>query len=242
MIKTNNKQIINMSNLNDQEMNDLKYEIALKIDKRSYLEYYWSLLKKKHLILFTFISSNDYNIFSIKVSLFLLSFGLYFSINGFFFSDKTMHKIYEDKGKYNIVYRIPQILFSTIISVVINILLKKLSLTENDILSIKQEKEKEKMIEKSKCIKTSLRIKFIIYLILSIIFMFFFWYFISCFCAVYTNTQMILIKDTFVSYVLSMIYPFILNLLPGIFRIPALKDEKGDKACRYKIGQMVAII
>ena len=94
-------------------------------------------MKKKHLILFTFWPANDYNIYNIKVSLFLLSFGLFFSINGFFFSDDTMHKLYEDKGKYNIVYRIPQILFSTIISAVINVLLKKLSLTEANIISIK---------------------------------------------------------------------------------------------------------
>ena len=74
----------------------------------------------------------------------MLSFGLYFSINGFFFTDDTMHKIYEDKGVYNIVFQIPQILFSTIISAVINVLLKKLSLTEANILSIKKEKDNQK--------------------------------------------------------------------------------------------------
>ena len=72
--------------------------------------------------------------------------------------------------------------------------------------------------------------------------MLFFWYFISCFCAVYKNTQMILISDTFVSFALSMIYPFGLNLLPGIFRIPALKAIKKDKKCLYKISNLVALI
>ena len=237
-----NYENIDITKLNDQEINDLKYEIAHRIDKRTYFQYYLSLLKRKHLILFTFWPTNDYNIYTIKISLFLLSFGLYISINGFFFSDDTMHKLYEDKGKYNIIYRIPQILFSTIISVVINILLKKLSLTEENILSIKHEKDNQKMMEKSKKIHKGLKIKFIIYLVLSILLMLFFWYFISCFCAVYKNTQIVLIKDTLVSYALSMVYPFGLNLLPGIFRIPALKAEKGDQAYKYKIGQMVALI
>ena len=240
--ENDNYENIDITKLNDQEINDLKYEIALKIDKRTYFEYYWSLLKKKHLILFTFWPTNDYNLYTIKVSLFLLSFGLYISINGFFFSDDTMHKLYEDKGKYNIIYRIPQILFSTIISAVINVLLKKLSLTEANILSIKEEKDNQKMLEKSKSIKKCLRIKFIIYFALSILFMLFFWYFISCFCAVYKNTQIVLIKDTLVSYALSMVYPFGLNLLPGLFRIPALKAEKGDRGYRYKLGQLVAFI
>ena len=72
--------------------------------------------------------------------------------------------------------------------------------------------------------------------------MLFFWYFISCFCAVYENTQKILIKDTLVSFALSMVYPFGLNLLPGFFRIPALRDEKADKKCLYKISTYVALI
>ena len=235
-------EITDINTLNDQEINDLNYDIALKIDKRTYFQYYWSLLKKKQLILFTFWPANDYNLLTIKISLFLLSFGLYFSINGFFFTDDTMHKIYEDKGVYNIVFQIPQILFSTIISAVINVLLKKLSLTEANILSIKKEKDNQKKMEKSKSIQKCLKIKFILYFTLSLLFMIFFWYFISCFCGVYKNTQIILIKDTLISYALSMVYPFALNLLPGLFRIPALKAEKGDQSCKYKISQYIALI
>ena len=238
----NNNDNVDINKLNDQEIHDLQYEIALKIDKRTYLQYYWSLLKKKQLILFTFLPANDYNLYSIKISLFFISFGLYFSINGFFFTDSTMHKLYEDKGQYNILFRIPQILFSTIISAVINVLLKKLSLSEADIISIKEEKESQKMLEKSKSIQRKLKIKFVIYFILSILFMLFFWYFLSCFCAVYNNTQIVLIKDTIVSFILSMIYPFGLNFLPGLLRIPALKAEKGDQSCKYKFSKIVALI
>ena len=85
-IKTQIKssEIINNSNLNDEELNSLEYEQALIYDKRNYFEYYWSLLKKKQLILFTFLPSNDYNLLSLKLSLFLISFSLYFTVNGFF--------------------------------------------------------------------------------------------------------------------------------------------------------------
>ena len=233
---------IDINTLNDQEINDLPYEIAVKIDKRAFLEYYWSLLKKKQLILFTFWPANDYNVYAVKVSLFLISFGLYFTINGFFFSDDTMHKLYIDEGAYNILFQIPQILFSSIISVVFNFLLKKLSLTEKNILEIKQEKDNIKKMEKIKSIKKCLRIKFFLYFSLSIILMLFFWYFISCFCLVYKNTQIVLIKDTLISYALSMVYPFGLNLLPGIFRIPALRAKKRDKKYLYKISQYIALI
>ena len=229
-------------NLNDQELNTLEYEIAVIYDKRTYFQYYWSLLKKKHLILFTFLPSNDYNLFTIKISLFLLSFSLYFTINGFFFSDDTMHKIHEDKGAFNIMYQIPQILYSSVISAIINMILKMLSLSEQNILIIKQEKNINLAIKKSKKIERYIIIKFIIFFFLSTILLLFFWYFISCFCAVYTNTQIILIKDTLVSFGLSMLYPFGLNLLPGMFRIPALRAKNKDKACLYKASGLIAYI
>ena len=45
--------------LNEQELNDLDYSSALKIDKRTYCQYYCSLIKTKHIILFTFFTKND---------------------------------------------------------------------------------------------------------------------------------------------------------------------------------------
>ena len=72
--------------------------------------------------------------------------------------------------------------------------------------------------------------------------MVFFWYFISCFCAVYKNTQIILIKDTLISFAISMLYPFGLNLFPGCFRIPALRSPKKDKKCLYKASGLIALI
>ena len=80
------------------------------------------------------------------------------------------------------------------------------------------------------------------FFILSNILLLFFWYFITCFCAVYINTQIILIKDTMMSFGLSMVYPFGLNLLPGMLRLPALRDKNESKKCLYKISTIVALI
>ena len=241
-MKKENNNKIEAKDLNDEEINNLEYQQAILIDKRNYFQYYYSLLKKKHLILFIFLPSNDYNLVPIKFILFLISFSMYLTINGFFFTDDTMNKIYVDNGAFNFIYQLPQILYSTVVSAVINMILKKLSLSEKQILQIKQEKELKISIEKSKKIQNCLKIRFIIFLILSSILMLFFWYFITCFCAVYENTQTILLKDTLVSFALSMVYPFGLNLLPGFFRIPALRAPNKNKKCLYKISTYVAII
>ena len=65
------------------------------------------------------------------------------NLNALFFNDNTMHKIYEDKGKFQFIYQLPQIIYSSIISIIINILLKLLALSESDILALKSKKEKK---------------------------------------------------------------------------------------------------
>ena len=91
-LKIEKKVQIKINELNDEEINSLEYEQALEVDKRTFFQCYLSLIKKKQLILFTFLPSNDYNLISLKISLFLVSFSLYLTINAFFFNDDTMHK------------------------------------------------------------------------------------------------------------------------------------------------------
>ncbi len=228
--------------LNDYEINNLEYELALELDKRTYCQYYWSLIKQKQIIIFTFFLHNDYNLKTIKITLLLISFSLYFTLNGFFFRDKSMHKIYQDNGAYIFLDRIPYLIYSTCITTIINMILKKLSLSQKSILEIRQENEFQRASDKSKKIFFQLKITFLIFFLMSFLFFIFFWYFISCFCAVFENTQIILIKDTLISFSLSMIYPFGINIAPGIFRIPALRKKDKNKKFIYKLGQVISLI
>ena len=231
-----------ISDITDEEKNNLEYEIALIVDKRTYFQYYYSLLKKKQLILFAFCPNKDYNLTLIKISLLILSFSLFFTINGFFFTDSTMNKINKEHGKYNFLFQIPQMLYSTLISAVINIILKMLSLSQKQILIIKQEKNYLNAKKTSNSILKCLKIKLSIFFVISSLLMLFFWYFISCFCSVYKNTQKTLIIDTLISFTLSMIYPFGLNLIPGFFRIPALRAQEKNKKYLYIFSGYLAMI
>ena len=174
--------------------------------------------------------------------MFFLSFSLYLVINAFFFSDSTMHKITEDNGKFDILYQIPQILYSSIISAIINILLKTLSLSEKSFLKMKKENNLQNLKNEVFKVRRCIFIKFVAFFNISIILLIFFWYFITCFCAVYANTQSILFKDTLISFGLSMIYPLGINLIPGLFRIIALRDKNQNSECLYKISGYIAII
>ena len=82
--KIKNIEINNYNSLNDYELNNLPYKLAIKYDKRTFFQCYYSLITENNLLLLAIIPKNDYNLISIKISLFLISFCLYFTINGFF--------------------------------------------------------------------------------------------------------------------------------------------------------------
>ena len=233
---------INYKTLNIQELNTLEYEIAILVDKRSFFEYYCALIRKNHLLIFTFGPINDYNLVSLKISSFLLQLSLYMTINAFFFTDRTMHQIYKDNGEIDYLYHLSHIIYSSLISIIINIIMRHLSLSENNILSIKIIKVFKILTEKVNEVKLFLKVKFIIFFIISFILTIFYWYFISCFCAVYTNTQIILIKDSIISFCLSMVYPFAINLIPAIFRIAALRAKNQDKKCLYGFSRWLSLL
>ena len=240
--KINPSPNLNFNDYNEYEINNLKYNDAKIIDKRTYLQYYFSLIIRKQLIIFTFYTSSDYNSRIIKISLFLFSFILYITITALFFNDSTMHKIYEDEGSYNFIYQIPTILFSTVISTAINFLISFLSLTEKDIIEIrtKVEEKKENLNDAISETKKCLKLKVNIFFTLNFLLLLLFWYYLTSFCAVYKTTQTHLFKDASLSFLLSMLYPFALSLLPGLLRIPALRKENGE--CMYIISKIVQLI
>ena len=228
-------------NLNDYELNSLSYQEALKYDKRAYSQYYISLIKTKHPIIFSFIPVKDYNTMIVKICLFFLSFCIYYAVNALFFNDSTIHKIYEDGGSYNIVYFLPQIIYSFIISHFFSTVLKYIFVSERSIVEIKKEPLLEEAKNKVDKVKRGLIIKYITFFVTGILFLILFWYYLSSFCAVYKNSQVILIKNTFLSFLVSLLYPFIINILPGIFRIPSLGNNN-DKELFYKISKFIQLL
>ena len=222
--------------INEFELNRLEYDQALKFDKRTFFEYFWSILKIGDLFLFSFITTNDYNLKLMKICLFFFSFSLYYTVDALFYTESTIDNIYEKKGEYDFIYQIPKILYSNLICTFINIIIKTLSLSEKSILKIKSLKKDNNYENQVAIIRKAILTKFILFYVISFIFLIFFWFYVSVFCAVYRNTQLYLIKDTVISFGLSLIYPFCYYLIPGLFRIPALRSKSKSKECLYKLS------
>ena len=229
-------ETINKNNIQyeDFELNSLEYKEALKFDKRSFIQCYISLLRNNHLLIFSFFDNKDYNSRIIKMFLFFFFLGLHININALFFNDETLHKIYLDKGSYNFIYQIPQILYSSILSGIIGSIIKYLSLISDDISKLKNDKDKNNIDKKKEELVNKIKIKFYLFFIITFIILLFIWCCLVCFCGVFINTQTHLIKDSIISFVVGLLYPFVIYLIPAILRTYTLKSDKSEK-CSFEL-------
>ena len=217
----------------------LDYNLALQYDKRSYCTYYISLLKTKHNLIMFLSNNNDYNSRIIKFDLFLIGFTIDYIVNALFYNDDTMHKIYESKGQFELEAQIPIIVYSSLISIILSMPLKLLGLSNEAIIAFKQNKSSINLKKREEDLRNKLLIKFIFYFIFSFLLLIFFWYYISMFCIIYKNTQIHLLKDTLMSFCLSLIYSFGIYLLPGIFRMHSLSNRQYKKEYLYKFSKIL---
>ena len=235
-IKKETEKIIDYA---ECELNKIPYQEALKNDKRTYLQFYISLIKSKHILIFTFYPSKDYNSYIIKICIFFLVYSSIIFVNALFFNDTAMHIIYEDKGKYYFFHFLPQMIYSILISFIFALLIYNLGLSQRNILEIKQETNRFNLKGKVLLVIRRIIIKIFCFFILSFILLILFWYYLSCFCVVYKNTQIFLIINALICYLMTLVYQFIFYLIPGLFRIPSLK---GPGECLYKISQSIQLI
>ena len=109
---------------------------------------------------------------------------------------------------------------------VLDSLIKNLALSQNIIVELKKEKRKNCIKEKYPKMLKVFRIKIICFFVCAFIILSSFWYYVTCFCGIYVNTQVHLIKDSLISSITSSIYQFGISLIPGLFRIPAIRMKK----------------
>ena len=214
------------------------------MDKRSFFKIYWSVLMREHILLFTFFACNDHNLLCIKLVKFLIMFCSDMTLNSLFFVHESMHKKYTLGEDFTFVQKIPQLLLTLIVSKLLDVLLCFLSLTDNHFYQIKELSDYKKEVEKIKDIFQCIKKKLIAFFILTFLLISFYWYFISSFCAVYKNTQMIFLRDTIISFMTSLLDPFVIYGFTTLLRfISLVKCFKKNKLCWfiYKLSDIIPI-
>jgi hypothetical protein len=236
------KKDFNNKILDDYELNHLEYDEACQLDKRGFCKTYWSIIKREELILSTFASSKDYNLFYIKIEKFVMIILTLFLMNGLLFADKSIHIFFINGVKYNLINRILQIILSIIITHFMEIILCFFTMTDRYIYSIRALPKHEVNGNKIFEVLKSIRRKLIIFIILMLFVSLFCWYFISAFCAVYKNTQRIYILDCIVSFLIFLIDPFVIYAFLTVLRIVSISKICNKKVkCLYKFSRLFPI-
>ena len=223
--------------MNEEQLNNAPYGIAEKHDDRGYLRLYWSLLKIKQIFIFTFYTCTDYNIRVLKIALFILFFAFYFAFTALFFNDSIMREIYKYKGNTNAAIHVPNIILSSLCCIIMNFIVRFVTLSERDISKINCETNPDNKKKLCKSTEKILKIKVIILFAVSFILLGICWYYVSAFCAVFKNSQGHYFVNVFISFLVCNLWPCMTSLIPPIFRKQGIKNKS---PCMYKASQIIA--
>jgi len=196
-------------------------------------------------------NNNDYNevnITSIKIIKFMNKILITLFLNTLFLDDEAMHNIRENNGKYNLIYRLPIIAFSELASWIICLLFFELPISTVNLSKFKnnirelvakynnQNKNNYSILGEFNIIIKKFKKKFMIKRIIIYIFSFIIvsisWYYMSCFFAIFENTQNHLLKDFGSGLLMDLIISLVKSFLYDIYKYILERIDKNK--CFYK--------
>ena len=164
------------------------------------------------------------------------------TINALFFNDEAIYEINQDNNSYHLSTQISRVLYSAIISAFINFIVEILAFSHKNIIQLRYYKDIINILnEEDKLIK-KLKLKYILYFGMTILFNAIFFYYITAFCSVYSIIQTHMIIDSIMSFLLTMSYSIVLSLISAIIRISSLKKENKCRHLFYLISWIISLI
>jgi hypothetical protein len=222
----------------DDYINFADYNEVKGKDKRSFLQTYWSYLKFKQSIIFTFYTDSIGILRSSKIVLFISFVAFYMAFTALFFNDSIMRKLYIYKGNTNAAVHVPNIILSSLCSFIASIIVRFVCLGERDIINIVKEKDKEKRQKLYDNALVKAKVKLYVLYGISAIIVGLCWYYVSAFCAVFKNSQGHYLINTLVSFIVCNLWPVLTSFICTIMRRKALEIQSSKL---YKASKIVSI-
>ena len=195
------------------------YEEAIKNDKRTWSKIYYGFLIENHFILHTFVSESFIDIRTLKINLFCFRLDIIFLLNALFYTDNYISKTYYNSGKLDFLTSLPKALFSFLVCMLVNIIIKLFFSNKKDVYkTIKEKEENTEYSEVVKIILNKIKIKLIIFFIFQFIVNFFCLYYVTTFCSVYQNSNYYWFYGCLETLTIDTFFPFIYCLFLSSFR------------------------
>ena len=240
---TNNNENKKMEEFLKADLDDMEYDDAIKYDKRSFCEFYIDRLKQKQMILDTFYNKDDIRPLPIKIILLLLNIDLYFVINGLFFSEEYLIKLYhfetEDKFFDFIPRSIGRFFYATLVGVIVEIIIGCIFIERNRIKRTFL-RDKEDLLQlryEIANIINSIKKRYIVFTIICFIISLISWYYVSCFNNIYPGVKVEWIKSSIAIILIIQILPIFLVLFEAILRLISFVN-KSERI--YKLKQFIS--
>ncbi len=220
----------------------MDFDDAYVYDKRTFKEHFLENLKEKQIIAHTFIANDLLKPRTMKIIVLILSFLLYFVVNGLFFSESVISELYElDEDEEHFFSYFPRsisrIIYCTIVSIVVDMIvdfffvqeikLKKILIKEKD----NPNTLKMKIVELIKDIKK----RNIAFIATSSVILLFSFFYLLCFNYVYPYSQIEWIKSSITIFILMQILYFLKCFLQSGLRFLSFKINS-EKL--YKISRL----
>ena len=211
-----------------KDPDDMIYEEALSEDKRKFGTAYKDILFKKQPILNIIFEDNKFRKRIMKIIIHLLTIDLYLVINGLFFSEDYIDEIYlsqkEEKFFSFIPRSIDRIIYTSIVTVIVNFLINCILINEDKIKSTLIREKNDITIMRGEIgnilFQMEKNIKF--FIVVNYLIMIFSWYYICCFNHVYYYTKTEWIKSSILILILEEIFPFLYALIIVTMRFLSL--------------------
>ena len=181
----------------------------------------------RQLLLFTFNCKNDFNSKIMKICFFLYMFSIFLFINTLFINISSLYKLFISNGKIDIFYDFYHLIIITVISKIIKIIILSTAFTEEDVISIRSNKNRKDITK----VSIKINIKCHLFFFFSILTLCFIWIYIACFFTIFKKAQFYVIINTLISFGISLVIPFILGFFASAFRKIAL--TKGVNSGRF---------
>ena len=250
---------INLNRINIEEykpknslhiLNIYSFEEAIEYDMRSICAIFYIFLLSKQALLHAFLYRSPLEVFPLRFCLFLFIISNDLALNAIFYLDDKISKKYryvKNLFLFTFNNNITIILLSTFIGFLFLTLFTNLSNSTNEIREVfriiedkiksdkkyivTEENKKDAIKEIEKILKKH-KIKVTIFIIVEVLLIIFFWYYVTAFCHVYSNTQVSWILDSLLSMISRLFIELLLSL--GFAKLYRIAVE-ANIYCIYKI-------
>jgi len=201
-------------NVDDQEFEDIMLE-----DKRTFKEFFLEALNDKQLFVKTFNVVDPFCPSSLKLIIFILNLILYMVINGLFYGEDEISKIYHIEGDdpfFGFVTRsITRYIYSAVVGVIINIIIDLFFVQEKKMKGIFNREKKNIVNLKVQITKLSkeIVIRYIAFIIFVLVLFLLLMFYLLCFNYVYPHTQGDWVKSSIFLIIIMQILSLLIALL-----------------------------